>query len=544
MPEARCRATHPCRIPSRRSAKFLCRSTASIIGARWTCAAIRDRGLRVSASMHSAARSCRSSRRAGRAVLWSVKMNFPSLTARRCSPFRISVDIRSHLGSSGVFLRGRSCGRGCLHPRRTRTGQSGGPGGMSGRGALYVSWRGLTGARARSAVWCTGRAKAGSGAFRWRDLNGGWRPKSGSKPTKAIILFCGTTGFSSTRSRVSYHGRRVAYSMKHAKAFCAVVALVCASVFAQHERAGTAAFPFLNLGVDARAMALGDVHVGLPNDLYGGLGNPAAIAFPSRMQAMLAYRPVMIDVRAGALGFSRPISNKGTFSVQLMYVSYGLIEGLDEEGRETNVSWSPYSLAGGVSWARVMFPDLALGLTVKGIYDNLDHGNTADGVAADLGLQYRMLSSRLVYGVLLRNMGFIRRWYDEDADHDYALPFAAVAGVSYLPRSLPSLRMALDLEKSVDDYLNYKAGLEVALYKQYLFARMGYRFSHRDLREAFHILRSESDDTYQKTNWTSLTLGVGVDAPVSTTDVRVDAALILHTEGLPPTPAFSAVVGF
>ena len=84
--------------------------------------------------------------------------------------------------------------------------------------------------------------------------------------------------------------------------------------------------------------------------------------------------------------------------------------------------------------------------------------------------------------------------------------------------------------------------MEVAMYKQYLFARVGYRFSHRDLRELFRIVQNASDDTYQKTNWNSMTFGVGINAPVSTTEVRIDAALVLHTEGLPPTPAFSAIV--
>ncbi len=326
---------------------------------------------------------------------------------------------------------------------------------------------------------------------------------------------------------------------------CIASVIGAALACAQHERAGTSVFPFLNLGVDARALAMGDVSAGMANDLYGSQCNPAALAYPQRMQAMLAYRPIMLDVRAGALGFSKPMGTRGTLGAHLLYLSYGLIEGVDEQNKSTNVMWSPYSLVGGFSWARLMVSDLALGLTLKGIYDNLDHGNTADGVAADLGMQYRMLSSRLIYGVVLRNMGFVRKWYSEnDAGRDMLLPFAALAGISYLPYSLPSLRVALDLEKSVDDYLNYKTGLEVALYKRYLFARLGFRFSHRDLREVFRILRSVSDDTYQKTNWASLVLGVGVDAPVSTTDVKIDAALVLHTEGLPPTPAVSAVVGF
>jgi hypothetical protein len=322
------------------------------------------------------------------------------------------------------------------------------------------------------------------------------------------------------------------------------ILLLALGIAAQYDNAATAAFPFLNIGVDARSLGMGDAGVGMANDLYGGVSNPATLAYPLRMQAMLAYKPIMLDVRAGALGFSSPVTGKGTFGIHLSYVSYGIINEVDKFNVLQNQTWSPYSLIGALSWAKLLYQDFALGLTLKGIYHNLDHGHSADGAAADIGIQYRMLSSRLVLGALLRNMGFVRKWYSDDDTQDRVLPFAAATGLSYLPRAFPSLRMAVDLEKTIDDYLNYKTGLEMALYKQYLFARLGYRFSHRDLRELFRIIKNESNDSYQKTTWSSLTIGLGIYALVAATEVKIDAALVLHTEGLPPTPALSAIIGF
>jgi hypothetical protein len=323
-----------------------------------------------------------------------------------------------------------------------------------------------------------------------------------------------------------------------------LASLAVSSAFAQYHSAGTTAFSFLNISADARSTGMGDVNVGMPNDIYGAQGNPAAIAYPARSQAMIAYRPIMLDVRAGALGFSNPVRKAGTLCGSLYYVSYGLFDGRDENNARTNVSWRPYSLAGSISWARIFYDGFGMGITLKGIYDNLDHGYSADGAAADIGAQYRMNSSRLIFGALVRNIGFVRKWYFDDDSLDVSLPFSASTGISYLPAALPSLKMALDLEKSIDDYLNYKAGLEIALYKQYLFVRTGYRFSNRDLREVFKIIRSESDDSYQKTNWNSVSIGVGLFAPISGTDVKIDFALPFHTEGLPPAPALSAIISF
>jgi len=332
--------------------------------------------------------------------------------------------------------------------------------------------------------------------------------------------------------------------MKKISGILTALLLVYAVSHAQNARAGTAVFPFLNINVDARSLGMGDVGVGMANDLYGGVSNPASLAYPLRMQAMLAYKPIMLDVRAGALAFSSPVQKSGTFAGHLSYVSYGLIEGVDETNTRTNITWSPYSLVGGGSWARILYEDFAIGLTLKGIYHNLGHSYSADGLALDIGFQYRMLSSRFICGALARNMGFVRKWYSDEDVQERIMPLSISTGLSYLPKTLSSLRMGIDLEKSIDDYLNYKTGMEVALFKQYLFARLGYRFSHRDLRELFRIMQNSAGDTYQKTNWSSLTIGAGIDAPVSTTDIKIDVALVLHTEGLPPTPAFSAIVGF
>jgi hypothetical protein len=321
--------------------------------------------------------------------------------------------------------------------------------------------------------------------------------------------------------------------------------------YAQQERAGTSLFPFLSLGFDARSMAMGNLGTGMANDIYGVQCNPAALGYVTNKQAMVTFQPLLMDVRAGAMAYANPVMNKGVLAASLMYLSYGTIDGVDKVQGEivsTGQSYRPYALIGGVSWSRVMLADMSLGITLKGIYSNLDDGgNAAKGIALDLGWQYRMLDSRLIYGITLRDFGYLLSGYSATTDRAM-IPFTVRAGLSYIPQNLTALLLAFELEKAYDDYLNYRLATEIAVYRQILFIRGGLNFSQKDVSEKmtewFNIGGSTSTSVYQKSNWYIFALGVGVAAPVSTVKFKVDAALNFRVDWLPPAYTLSLMADF
>lgn len=305
-----------------------------------------------------------------------------------------------------------------------------------------------------------------------------------------------------------------------------------------HWGAGTTAFKdLLGLGYEARSLAMGKVQIGMPNDVFGAFGNPATFGYLDKTHAMVSYHPVLVgvDIRAGAMAFARPSARMGVWGLSIPWLSYGTIEGVDEQNRSTGETYTPYGLWGSLSWARrVGATPLSVGAAVKGIYGTLDYeGQSADALAFDAGAQYRVFNSRLVLGILMRNLGFLRSGYSEETD-DALLPAAFGAGISYSPRHASVLRMAFDIEKPIDDYLHYRFGVEVAPIREYLFLRTGADFTHRDLREALRTLRGEQDEEYQKTNWYLWGFGVGAVAPLGEVDLRVDTALYLKVAHLPP----------
>lgn len=317
-----------------------------------------------------------------------------------------------------------------------------------------------------------------------------------------------------------------------------------------HEDSGTRFFPFLKREYDARAMAMAGVSAGIPNNLYGVLSNPASLGFINRMEAMISYTPVVLDINGLAIAFGMPYKNYGIFAANIIYMSYGIFEPTDEFGNTIDGDLHPYSIAGAVAWSRIVVENLALGITVKGIYERLSEGIedeinrcSADGFAADLGIQYRTRSSRLIYGLLVKNLGFIRSSYSDDVEKT-GLPLSFVTGLSYVFRNFPAVKTAVDIEKALDDYLLYRLGLELNVYKQVFFIRGGFVFSQSDAEEFFSMIKNGSfDQDYEKTNWTISTCGFGIEKEVDNVKIHFDAALEFRVDWAWPGFSFTILMG-
>jgi hypothetical protein len=320
--------------------------------------------------------------------------------------------------------------------------------------------------------------------------------------------------------------------------------------FAQYQDAGTSAFPFLKLDDNARTVAMGGASVAMANGIYGATINPAAAGFLTRTQAMIGYQSLILDAWAGPLGYAVPYKNYGVFSTNVMYVSNGYLdssEALDENGNGTGTTWHVFSLVGSLGWSKLLNENLAIGVDCKGIYNPIrssrQYNASATAVAFDAGCQYRMLKSRLILGAAIQNAGFLVANYAKDLPR-YSLPVGATLGVSYVPLYMQGLRLALDLQKANDDYLNYKPGFELAVYKKNLFVRGGYGFSEGDLEEVIKQAKNESSGAYIKSNSSGLSLGIGIAADVNNIATNVDVAYLQRSEDLSPSFMVSILVEY
>jgi hypothetical protein len=323
-----------------------------------------------------------------------------------------------------------------------------------------------------------------------------------------------------------------------------------------HPNAGTTAFPFLTMGYDARAIAMGGAAVAVPNDLAGVVANPAAIAWMERRQLMVGYRPVLVDqsVMGTPIAFGarlhdhaspRP-ANYGVLAGSVLFMSGGTINETNELGVTTGEVWRDYSLAGQLSWARVIWETLAAGITLKAMHHRMENGHeyySLQGFAVDAGAQYRLAKDHFICAIAVRNLGFTVTGKNPDNTNP-PLARAATIGFSFQPKYASELRLALDFDKAYDNYLNMKGGVEVDVFREILFARIGYALTSQDIQVRLRMLRDGPSDTEVKNDWYSVGFGVGVRAPVKTTNLGIDVAYQFRTLGMSPAFALSATAGF
>jgi hypothetical protein len=334
----------------------------------------------------------------------------------------------------------------------------------------------------------------------------------------------------------------------------ALLGLLALPVNAQHSGAGTTLFDFIKINYDARTVGLAGASVALPNDCYGIFSNPASLALLDGMQAVVGYRPLGAGIYGVPLAFAMPRKGIGAVGAAL----YGLTSGkvaVTEKGPDggvvfTDESASVDNVAGYAVWAKRINEYFSAGVTVKGFYTGIktfEDGAavrwSADGFALDCGMQFFFLNSRLIYGAVIRNIGFIRSGFTKD-DSGNALPSDIEIGVSYVPRYIENLRVIVDLTKYNDDFLTFTPGAEWEVLPQQLIVRAGYNLNRKTLHAFKNTLIGESNTGYVRTTITGLCLGFGFNTKIVERKVKFDAAAEFLTLPVMPSLAFSTLVDF
>ncbi len=170
---------------------------------------------------------------------------------------------------------------------------------------------------------------------------------------------------------------------------------------------------FLNIGVGARGLAMGNAQVASIDDVYSGYYNPAGLAqIPNSFQvgamhseyfagiAKYDYASVAvpIDNQKRVLGFS--FFRFGVDDIPNTLFLYGP-DGTPDYSRISSFSTADYAFM--LHYAqKFKIKGLTAGGTAKVIYRSLGPFGSAVGFGIDLGLQYRMKNWR--FGAMLRDI--------------------------------------------------------------------------------------------------------------------------------------------
>ena len=218
-----------------------------------------------------------------------------------------------------------------------------------------------------------------------------------------------------------------------------------------------------NLGVGARALALGNAYVSMPFDASAIYWNPAGLDHIQYAQASIFYTNLLVGTNYYFLGYVHPTLSIGTFGAGVMGYSVGDIERVDENNIKIGVGSMSEQLFL-LSYGRKLPWNLSAGVNLKIQHQNF-WGFVATGVGADLGLLYRPnftspFLSGLTVGVSIQNIIGPRLKAKTETDImsvDFRL---GIAKPFLMSEWGPQLTIVMDIEQGENVPLKFHAGTE------------------------------------------------------------------------------------
>jgi hypothetical protein len=278
--------------------------------------------------------------------------------------------------------------------------------------------------------------------------------------------------------------------------------ILSAEIFA---KTGTAGLQFLKIGVDARAIGMGEAYVAVTDDISSVYWNPAGLALKPQNQIFLSHTEWVAGIKYEYVAISKVMSfGTMAFSGALLHMDQMDVT-TEEAFGPTGETFTCSDILAGVTYSNAFTDKFSFGLTGKYLRQNLDE-HSVNGVSMDLGSIYNTGWKNLTIGMALRNFGPDLKYeldndgdglIDEDPfdllDNDgdglidedgpeiaFQIPmnFSLAVSVDLYNNNNQRLIASAQLDNCVDRRETYNAGLE---YKIGTFKiRSGYQFGFED----------------------------------------------------------------
>ncbi len=292
---------------------------------------------------------------------------------------------------------------------------------------------------------------------------------------------------------------------------------------------GTTAAAFLEIGVGARAQAMGGAYVALANDATAMYWNPAGIGRLENIEVMFTYFNWLGDTRFTFAGIVFPLGGIGSIGASVS--TFGMPDQPvrvigQEEG--TGEYYAAGDLALGLSFAYNLTDRFSLGFNAKYIDQRIWH-TSAHGFALDLAALYQTQWEGLKLGFSLSNLGTnmqlsgrdLLNAVDPDKNNsgvenisvnystdEYPLPLIFRFGIAQQVKLFSEdhlLTLSADVMHPNNNVETVNVGFEYTFH-QYLALRAGY------------------ESLFNSERMNGLTLGLGVSASVGSIGTSIDYA--------------------
>jgi hypothetical protein len=279
---------------------------------------------------------------------------------------------------------------------------------------------------------------------------------------------------------------------------------------------GTSAAAFLEIGVGARAMAMGGAYGAVANDASALYWNPAGIAWINGVQCELMHNEWLVETFHDFAGLVVPLpSLRSTFGLCYSSLDYGEEQVRTVERPEgTGETYTGRDVAVGLTYAVAFTDRFSFGITGKYVAQRI-WSETGSAMAMDVGVFYNTMVKGLRLGACVSNFGskielrgrHLRTIVDPDESVEnydrvpvdyrtgsFSLPLLFRVGISYEKQlgALGQLLLAMDVNHPSNATESVNLGVE------YGFANMFY-------------LRGGYESLFERDNINGLAFGGGID---------------------------------
>lgn len=184
-------------------------------------------------------------------------------------------------------------------------------------------------------------------------------------------------------------------------------------------KAGTAALQFLKLGVDARAIGMGEAYTAVTDDISSTYWNPAGLAPATQNQAFFSHTNWVANIyhEYAAASWTNGVSTLAGYGSVLHMDKMDITD--EDFFGPTGQQFTNSALAFGIDYAQVFTKRFTAGLGVKYLRENL-YEFSVNSYAFDVGSMYNTGWNNIKIGMALRNFGpDIRYRVDDDEDGSY-----------------------------------------------------------------------------------------------------------------------------
>jgi hypothetical protein len=207
-----------------------------------------------------------------------------------------------------------------------------------------------------------------------------------------------------------------------------VILLLLLPLSLSAQTGGMNAFPFLDLGYNARGNALGGNFISvMDQDINLGVANPSLLN--DRMGNTIGFNQALLagGVNYGMLAYGKNFGDYGTGSAHLRYVAYGEMERTDVNGN-VNGTFTAGDFILGAGFGHRLNPNISIGANLNFIWSQLE-AFSAFGMSVDLAGTYLHESERTTVTAMIRNFGYQMTTYTDDTRAP--LPAQAMMAVSH-----------------------------------------------------------------------------------------------------------------